>query len=446
MFVVVDRALDLARAQGASSVEVYAQRATSRRIKVYEQQVEELTAARRKGIGVRVFTEGAVGYAYTSDTSDASLAETVARAIANARVSDSDEFAALPEPQGVAPQLEIYDPRLAGASDADKIEIALALERAALEHDARVKTVDTAIYADGDAEIFIANTAGVRGSYRTNECYTFAYVLAEQDGQVETGDSYSIGRDISQLEPARCGAEAAQRACDLLGARKCASMKATVVLDPFVAAAFIGVLSSALTADAVQKGRSLFATLEGSAVAGTIVNLTDDGVHRDGLASAPFDGEGTPCRRTPLIEGGVLRGFLYDTYTGRKAGRASTGNGLRPSYVGTPSPRPTNLVVEGSKTPLADIIGGVEHGVLVTNAVGVHSGANPVSGEFSIGISGRLIESGRLSTPVREVTLAGDIISMLKNITALADDARWVPSGSILTPSLVIEGMSIGGV
>ena len=308
-----------------------------------------------------------------------------------------------------------------------------------------MKLVEDTLYADDDTEVFLASSRGVRGTYRENSCYLFAYVLAEQDGQVDTGLSYSIGRDISDLQASACGREAAQRACDLLGGHKCPSMKATVVLDPFVAASFIGVLSAALTADAVQKGRSLFAALEGTEVAGAAVNLYDDGVRPDGLASAPFDGEGTPCRRTPLIQDGVLAGFLYDVYTARKAGRQSTGNGLRASYRSVPSVRPTNLVVEGSTTPLADVIAGIERGVLVTNAVGVHSGANPVSGEFSVGINGRLIESGRLSTPVREVTLAGDIISMLKGIVAFGDDARWMAGGSIFTPSIVIEGMSIGG-
>ncbi len=251
---------------------------------------------------------------------------------------------------------------------------------------------------------------------------------------------------LEDLDAEACGREAAERACRLLGARKCRSMKATVVLDPFVSAAFFGVLSSALTADAVQKGRSLFAGREGQQVAGELLELYDDGTLPDGLDSQPFDGEGVPCRRTPLVSGGVLQGFLYDTYTARKAGRASTGNGLRGSYAGLPGVRPTNLVIAGATTPYADLLTGIDQGVLVTDAVGVHSGANPISGEFSVGINGVLIEHGRLTTPVREVTLAGDIISMLRAVRAIGDDARWIPSGSILTPSVAIDGMAIGGL
>lgn len=445
MFVVIDAALERAAARGASDVEVYAETATSRRIKVYRQEVEELTAARRRGLGVRVFRNGAVGHAYTSDLSDGGLDEVVRRAIDHAAVSDLDEFAALPGPVGEPADVHSFDERLAAATDERRIAIALAVEAAALGADPRVKTVEDTVYADDDGEVFIASSAGVRGAYRSNQCYVFAYVLAEQEGQVETGHSYSLGRALEDLDPAACGREAAARACRLLGARKCPSMKVPVVLDPFVAAAFFGVLSSALTADAVQKGRSLFAGREGQRVAGELLELDDDGTLPDGLDSAPFDGEGTPCRRTPLISGGVLQGFLYDTYTGRKAGRASTGNGLRGSYASLPGVHPTNLVVGGPVTPLDDIIAGTEKGVLVTNAVGVHSGANPISGQFSVGISGILIEGGRLTVPVREVTLAGDMLGMLGNIRAFGDDARWVPGGSILTPSVVIDGMAIGG-
>ena len=369
------------------------------------------------------------------------------RAVDNAAVSDPDEYAALPQPRRRAGATWIRSTRgSATATDEQRIELALAVEAAALAADPRVKTVEDTMYADGDGEVFLASTAGVRGSFRADQCYAFAYVLAEQDGQVETGYSYSVGRAVEDLDPdvrRRRGRRARRR---LLGASKCPSMKAPVVLDPFVSAAFFGVLSSALTADAVQKGRSLFAGREGQQVAGELLELVDDGTLPDGLASAPFDGEGVPCRRTPLIARRRAAGLpLRHLHGAQGRPRESTGNGVRGGYSSLPGVRPTNLVRQGPATPVDDIVAGIEHGVLVTDAVGIHSGANPISGEFSVGISGVLIEDGQLTTPVREVTLAGDIVGMLTAIAALGDDARWVPSGSILTPSVVIDGMAIGG-
>jgi PmbA protein len=445
MFAVVDRILELAARRGAHDVEAYAERGVSRRIKVYQGEVEQLVAAQRRGVGVRVFKDGAVGFASTSDLESDALDAVVARAVSLAAAADSDPHRVLPAWAGTPAAVTPFDPRLETATDAQKIHLALSVEAAALGADPRVKTVEDTVYVDGDGEVFLATSAGVRGSYRANQCYAFTYVLAEDGGQVETGVSYAVGRALEELDGPACGAEAAARACRLLGARRCPSMRATVVLEPFVAAAFFGVLSAALTAEAVQKGRSLFAGREGEGVAEGGFSLIDDGTHADGLDSAPFDGEGTPSQRTPLIEAGVLTSYLHDTYTARKAGLRSTGNGLRAGYQGPPAVRPTNLIVGGRTAALDEIVAGIDRGVLVTDAVGVHSGANPVSGEFSVGISGLLIEGGSVTTPVREVTLAGDMIGMLKGIHALGDDARWVPGGSVFTPSVAIEGMSIGG-
>jgi PmbA protein len=442
----VERLLDMASDRDVTGAEVYGERSLSRRIKVYQGGVEQLTEARRTGVGLRVLSNGSMGYAYSSDTGDKALAQLVDRAVAHASVTQPDEHAVLPQPQmGAVTDLVLFSENLGRVSQAEKIDTAIRCERAALGYDPRVKLVEDTIYVDEDAEVVVASTTGIRGAYRVNHSYLFLYVLAEQDGGVETGVAYDVGRDPALLDPVACGREAAERACRLLGARPCPSFKGTVVLEPYTAAAVIGVLGSALTADAVQKGRSLFASLEGQAVAAELLDLADDGIHPEGLASAPFDGEGVPCRRTPIISGGTLQGFLYDTYTAHKAGRASTGNGGRGSYQSAPSVRPTNMVLGGRVTPVADVIAGIERGVLVTDVVGVHSGANPVSGEFSVGISGILIESGRLGRPLREVTLAGDIPGMLRGVVALGDDARWVPSGSVLTPTVAIEGMSVAG-
>ena len=212
MFDIFDAVLERARTTGAADVEVYAERSTSRRIKVYRQEVEQLTAAQRRGVGVRVFVGGAVGHAYTSDLSDGALDAVVQRAVDHAAVSDPDEFAAVPEPAGIPADVHPFDERLTHATDERRIELALSVEAAALAADPRVKTVEDTMYADGDGEVFIASSAGVRGSYRANQCYAFAYVLAEQDGQVETGYSYASAVRSKTWTRPPAGREAAERA------------------------------------------------------------------------------------------------------------------------------------------------------------------------------------------------------------------------------------------
>lgn len=237
-------------------VEVFGERSTSRRIKVFRQEVEQLTAARRRGVGLRVFRDGAVGHAYTSDLSEDALDDLVRRALEQRRGQRRGRsLHGAAAAAGRAGGRRLYDSRLAAATDAQRIAVALEVEAAALAADRRVKLVEDTLYADGDGEVFIVSTAGVRRSYRAGQCYAFAYVLAEEEGQVGPGYSYGVGRALEDLDPGAVGAEAAGRAARLLGARKCPSMRAPVILDPFVSAAFFGVLSSALTADAVQKGR-----------------------------------------------------------------------------------------------------------------------------------------------------------------------------------------------
>jgi PmbA protein len=218
------------------------------------------------------------------------------------------------------------------------------------------------------------------------------------------------------------------------------------VLDAFVAATFAGLIGSMLSADAVQRGRSLFAGREGEQVAEPALVLVDDGRHPDGPASAPFDGEGSGTRRTPLIEGGRLRGFLYDTRTARRDGRSTTANASRSSYRAAPSVGTTNLLVEPGEASLDELLRRAGEGLYVTDVAGLHSGVNPVSGTFSVGASGRLIEGGELAAPVREITIAGDLVGMLGGVVAVGSGARWVPlGGSVRAAPLLIGEMAVSG-
>jgi PmbA protein len=201
-----------------------------------------------------------------------------------------------------------------------------------------------------------------------------------------------------------------------------------------------------VSADVVQRGRSLFADREGDEVAHPVLRLADDGVHPDGPASAPFDGEGSPTRRTTLIEDGRLLTFLFDTRTARKAGRETTGNAVRGSYRGPPSVSTTNLVLEPGEASLEELARRAGDGLYVTDVAGLHSGVNPVSGTLSVGASGRLIEGGELGTPVRELTIAGDLVTMLRSVQAVGSEARWVPFGGMVRSApLLISEMALSG-
>jgi PmbA protein len=439
------RAVEAALAEGASDAEAWAEESTSRRIRVYAGEVESLSDAGGRGVGVRAFAGARSGYAYGTDLSDAGVVEVARSARESAEVADEDEHAGLPDDTGTSEVDGLAAPGFGEWTTEGKIELALAIERAARAREG-VTQVENAVYSDGEGSVALANSRGFAASYSSTQAWAYASAFAGEGSDRMTGLGVGLGRDPGVLDSEAIGAEAADRALALVGARQPMSRRCPVVLDAFVAAAFVGFIGSMLSADAVQRGRSLFAGREGEEVADPALALADDGVVADGPASAPFDGEGSPTRRTPLVEGGRLLGFLYDVRTARKDGRATTGNAERGSYRSPPSVGTTNLMLEPGTEDLAGLVRMAGEGLYVTDVAGLHSGVNPVSGTFSVGASGRLIEAGALGAPVREITIASDLLAMLMAVRAVGSGPRWVPfGGSVKAAPILIGDMAISG-
>jgi PmbA protein len=232
----------------------------------------------------------------------------------------------------------------------------------------------------------------------------------------------------------------------MLGAAKPPTAKVPVVLDPFAASDFLGVLAGALNGDAVLKGRSLFADMVGQDVASPLFNVVDDGRRLDGPGVSPFDGEGVPSQRTELIADGSLHGFLHSSYTARRAGgeTRSTGNAKRPGYKAAPGVGTSNFFVEAGDRSADELLSAAEGGVLIADVSGVHSGANPISGEFSVGATGLRITGGTLGEPLREMTIASTLPDMLKAVSGVGEDLRFFQS--VGTPSILIGEMTLAGV
>jgi PmbA protein len=440
------RAVERTLAAGATDAEAYAAEDAGREVRAHGGEVESLTAATQRGIGVRAWIGHRVGYAYGTDLSDAGIDALAERAAEVARVADEDEFAGPPSADGTAVELELSDPSIA-AWPIDRVaDLTLTIERAALEADPRVAGVEQAVYADSNERVAIASSTGISGEFERSSCYGYVQALAESGDGRETGLGFDLARGPDALDPAAIGREGAERATAMIGARKPESRSCPVVLEPTVAASFIALIGGGLGAGAVQRGRSPFAERLGTEVAGEALVLHDDGLDPQGSASAPFDGEGVPRRRNALIEGGALRTYLYDTYTARRGDAASTGNAGRGGYRSQPSVSTSNLIVAPGTLGFEQLLRGAGEGVYVTDVAGLHSGVNPVSGDFSVGASGRAIRGGELAEPLREFTIASDLVSMLGAVRAAGADTRWVPfGGSVCTPSLLIEAMTVAG-
>ncbi|HEX7245900.1 MAG TPA: TldD/PmbA family protein [Solirubrobacterales bacterium] len=453
MIELARRAVEATVGAGAGAAEAYASEDAGREVRAHGGAVESLTAATRRGIGVRAWIGQRAGYAYGTDLSDAGIRELAARAAETARIADEDEFAGPPElPVRLSPDMrgesapELRDPSIGEWSSRDVAALALRIEEAALAADRRVAAVEQAVYADSVERVAIASSTGVEAEYERTSCYGYTQALAEGEGARETGLGFGLGRGPAALDPVRIGAEAAARATEMIGAGKPSSRGCPVVLDATVAASFVALIGRALGADAVQRGRSPFAGLAGEVVADDAFVVHDDGLDPEGSSSAPVDGEGIPRRRLALIENGALRTFLYDTYTARRAGTASTGSASRGGYRSQPSVGASNLIVASGELDLDGLLAQAGDGVLVTDVAGLHSGVNPVTGVFSVGASGLAIRGGETAEPLREFTIASDLVSMLKAVRAAGSAARWVPfGGSVRTPPLLIGEMTVAG-
>jgi PmbA protein len=318
------RAVEAALAAGADDAEAWAEHGVEREIRVYEGAVESLTDAASHGIGIRSFSAGRWGYAYGTDLTDDGLRSLAQAAAGAAAIADPDEHAGLPEDFGAADVGSLASPALADWDTARKIDLALAIEKAARSRDG-VSQVEETMYADASGRVALANSRGFSAAFESTIAYAWSSAFAGEGSDLMTGLGVGMGRDPGAIDPEAVGTEAADRAISLAGARQPEGRRCPVVLDPFVAASFAGFIGGMLSADAVQRGRSLFADKQGDEIAGTGFVLADDGLHPEGPSTAPFDGEGSPRRRTPLIDGGRLLTFLYDVRTARRGSEATTG-------------------------------------------------------------------------------------------------------------------------
>ena len=372
------------------------------------------------------------------------MAAVLADARENVQFGTPDEWAGLAEPDGVDVVVQqLWNDDLAAYATERKIQLAKDLERLTLGIDTRLR-VDDSNYADAASESAVATTTGIRRTGRENGCYVVVSTLADDGDETQTGFGFSVGRSPDEFDLHKAAREAADRATRLLGATKPTSQRVTVVLDPYVTASFLGVISSTLNGEAVAKGRSLFRDRVGDAVANPIVTLVDDPTNPLAYTATDLDGEGLAARRNVLIDDGVLQGFVHNSYSARRAGVRSTGNAVRGGYAGTPGVGCMALQLRPGTRDQAAIIADIDHGVLVQQVQGLHSGVNPVSGDFSVGASGLLITNGQVGAPIREFTIASTLQRMLLDIAEIGGDVDWLPMRAAGV-SLVIRDIMLSG-
>jgi PmbA protein len=435
----------VAMAAGDEEIEAVVIASRDTQIRVYDGEIEQLSSAETRGVGIRVVKDHRQGFAYAGTFDDDVLAETLAEARDNASFGTPDEHLGLARPDGVAlAELDLFRPGLAGYPTDAKVDLAMELERAARAGDPRITGIESCDYEDSIGEGAVVTSTGIRSLSRETVCFLTASVIATEGDDTQTGFGFSVGREPGDLDVAVAAADAARRGTRMLGAVKPSSARLTVVLDPWVTAQFLGILGGTLSGEAVLKGRSLFADRVGEEVGASALTLVDDPTDPRAFTATRSDAEGLATRRNVLIENGMLRGFVHNAYTARRMGTASTGSAVRPGFKGTPGVGCRALALTPGTATQAELVAGVNDGVLIQSVSGLHSGVNPVSGDFSTGAEGLRIRNGQLGEPIREFTMASTIQRMLSDVSAVGGDVEWLPMRATgLT--LVVGEVTISG-
>jgi PmbA protein len=442
-----------ARAAGADEAEAYLESATTRSADARGGALESVTTAKSHGMGVRVLIGGALGLAAGTDLDAAGRADLAEQAVRLARASTLDPARVLPDPEPApSDDLATFDPALLELSVDDVLGLLTRAERAAFAADPRIDAAHIERFGQLSERVVVVNSRGVSASTAATLCWLSLSVIAREGDDAQRGYAGLVGRGPSALDPEAIGARAARRAVTPLGGSPLPTRRASVIFEPDVIAELVRGLAQALSGDAVVKGRSLFARRAdgpawlGSRVGSAAVELVDDGALPGAPGTQPFDGEGVPTRRTPLIENGVLRGLLHNCESARLAGTRSTGNGVRVSYRGPPEVSGTNLVLRPGERAPAALVASVDEGLYVVSTRNV-GGINPVSGDYSVGASGRRIVQGELAEPVSGVTLAAPMLELLANVREVGSDLRWVSGsgGYVGSGSVLIDDVTIGG-
>src|SRR5580698_3264628 len=410
-------------------------------------QVETLKESGSRAIGVRVFFGQRSASTYSSDFSAAGIERMLKSALELAKICSEDPYSGIPDAAklgSLSSDLDLYHEDVYSLPGAERIEYARRAEKAALDADPRIKNSDGGSFDAATGRKVLANSHGFIGEYRRSYCSVAVVPIAQNEdesGGMQRDYWYSVARSLTKLDSAeQVGKEAARRTLRRLGARKVKTANVPVVLDPMVARSMLEHIFEGVNGDSVYRGASFLAGKLGEKIAGANVTVVDDGTMPGGFGTTPFDGEGIPTRRTVVIENGILKSYLLNTYTAKKLGLETTANASR-GLAGTPGIGPGNYFLEpGTKAP-KQIIADVKDGLYVTEFLG--HGANLVTGDYSRGASGMWIVNGELAFPVEEITVAGNLKDMFCNISEIGSDLEF--RGSVASPTIRIDGLTVGG-
>jgi PmbA protein len=427
--------------KGADQAEVFIESGRNLSIRVRDGDIETVQESATHGVGFRVFVKGKMAFSSCNDFENKALDNAIDSSVRFAANTTPDENNILPDDKGVTKVEGLYDPQISQVPMEQKIELAKKVEKLAMK-DSRITKSSGASFSEGEGEVFLANSNGLLKSFKESACGFGVSVVAEKGDQKSTGGESCSRRFFADLKPPEeVARKAAKDAYEMLDPQMVKTQKASVIFDPDVARSILGGILAAVNGERVLQGASFLRDKMDQKIAADLVTIIDDGTRPKGMSSVPFDGEGIPTQKRVIVDKGVLKGFMYNTIVAKRAGVTSTGNASRRGFTSLPGIGAHNFFMAAGKSSPEEIIKATKVGLLLKGVTGY--GINPVNGNFSGGASGFWVENGKISFPVKGLTVAGNAFEMLNGIDMVGNDLDL--NRSFTAPTLRIKSIQIGG-
>lgn len=432
--------------KGFSDMEIYYQSSRKSNVKIYQGDVDDYHFAVEGGVSFRGLNNGKMGYAYSEKIEEAMIELLLDEAWENASLIDNDEEEVIFAGSDQYKEIDLYAKNLANVTVEEKIDLMKQLEAACFTLSNKVKSVDYCLLESLENERLIANTKGFEKSEKNNFIYIVISVVVEDGDGFKSAMKFKITKDFSDLCPETLAQQVVDEALSYVGATSITSKHYPIIFKNKAAASLLQVFSQGFFADNVQKDHSPLAGKLGKSIANTNITIIDDPHLQNGIRSQSFDSEGVATRKIRVVENGLLKTYLYNLKTAKKDEVESTGHAYKSSYKGTVTIAPSNMYIQPGENTLSELMAAEEELLIITELQGLHSGANPISGDFSLAAKGYLVKNGKIERPIDQITVAGNFYTLLNQIEAVGNDLQFaIGFDYIGSPSLKVKKLSVGG-
>ncbi len=436
-----------AKQMGFTDYEMYIQSGNSFSVKINKNEVEQYSNSYIKGVGFRGIYNGKMGYSFSEKVNNSVIEDLLVNARDNSELIETEDKEIIFEGSEKYDEVVSYNEKLNETTVEQKIEMAKEIEKYAFSEDERVKNVNYCVVSSGEEEVFISNSKGLQLTKKSNFALAYTYVTVEENEELKLYYDYWVGNDFASLDTKKIAKTAVQGALNQLGSSKLKSGQYNIILKNEIAIDFLNVFKGVFYAYTVQKGFSKLKGKLNEKISSSSITLIDTGNYEGSMSNCSFDSEGVAKSETVLIEKGILKNYLYNLKTAKKDGVQSTGNGFKSSFKSTIGTSITNFYVKNGTKSFDNIVSNMKDGVIVTDLAGLHSGADAISGDFSLIASGFLVENGEIVKPVEQFTIAGNFYDLIQNIEDIADDLKFGLSvnENVGSPSLYVGKLMVAG-